>query len=165
MTHNLLKLLGFSLVLGLTACGGNQSEPTQAAPEPKPQVTETKPTEAPKAVESSAPKTVDRGQVVFKKCQTCHTLAEGDRHKVGPNLYGMFGAQAGVKEGFKFSKAMVESGLVWDDENVSAYIENPMKFMPGNRMSFVGIRKAEDREKLIAYLRRATGAETEASAE
>ncbi len=165
MNSKSLNFIAIAVCLGLAACGGSDTGSSKSSPEsnsapapsPAPTTTETANSET-----TPAPvQTVDRGQVVFKKCRTCHTLGDGERHKVGPNLYGMFGATAGVKEGFKFSKVMAESGVVWTDETVSAYVENPNKFMPGNRMSFVGVRKAEDREKLIEYLRKETGADAE----
>ena len=98
----------------------------------------------------------ERGAVVFKKCQTCHTLGEFERHKVGPNLWAMFGEEAGHREDFNYSKAMQASGVVWTDETVDAYLEKPSAFMPGNRMTFVGLKKPEDREAVIAYLHERT---------
>ena len=137
-----MKLLTFLATVALTACG--DKDPTPSA---SPEATPTPKTEI-KQVSS-----LDRGRKLYKRCATCHTLEDGGKHKVGPNLYGMFDATAGTKEGFKFSAVMAESGLVWTDENLNGYIENPAKFMPKNRMSFVGLRKSEDREALFEYMR------------
>ncbi len=99
------------------------------------------------------------GAQVFRKCAACHTLGEGERNKVGPNLWGMFGREAATAEGFtRYSKAMKESGIVWDDARLDTYLESPRKAVPGTNMAFVGIRKPEDREKLITFLRAETGA-------
>jgi cytochrome c len=97
-----------------------------------------------------------RGAKLYKRCVSCHTLKEGERHKVGPNLWAVYGATAGEKEGFAYSKAMKASGLVWDDETLSGYIENPRKYMPGNRMTYAGLRKEEDRKALLMFLKEAT---------
>jgi cytochrome c len=64
---------------------------------------------------------------------------------------------AGTQDGFNYSKAMRASGIVWDDETMSAYIENPRTYIPGNRMSYVGIRKEEDRQALLLWLKAQSG--------
>jgi len=99
---------------------------------------------------------MERGAKLYKRCQSCHTLEQDGRHKVGPNMWNLYGSTAGVREGFAYSKAMKESGIIWTDETISAYIENPRKYMPGNRMSYVGLRKAEDREAVLAYIKAKT---------
>ena len=100
----------------------------------------------------------ERGAVVFRKCRTCHTLAEGDRNKVGPNLWGVFGREAGSRADFTYSKAMQNLDVIWDDAKMDAYLRKPSEYLPGGRMSFVGLKKPEDREAVIAYLREQTGA-------
>jgi len=95
------------------------------------------------------------GQRVFNQCRACHTLDPG-KNRVGPSLAGVFGRKAGTLEGFNFSKAMRESGVVWDEETLDQYLAKPRDFMPGNRMSFAGLRKPEQRADLIAYLKEAT---------
>lgn len=94
------------------------------------------------------------GEKVFKKCKTCHTLEAG-KNRVGPTLAGVFGRTAGTLEGFKFSKAMTESGVVWDETTIAEYVADPKGFMPGNKMTFPGVKDEADRANLIAYLKEA----------
>lgn len=108
---------------------------------------------------------MERGAILYKRCKACHTLGEGERNKVGPNLWQVFGKTAGTREDFNYSSAMANSGIVWTDETVSAYLENPAEYIPGNRMSFAGLRKEDDRAAVIEYLRANTGAEPVASSE
>ena len=98
-----------------------------------------------------------QGQRVFNKCKACHALVEGQR-RIGPTLYGMFGRKAGTLEGFSFSSAMKDSGVVWDEKTLDDYLAKPREFMPGTRMAFPGLPKKEERDDLIAYLKEATKA-------
>ena len=88
----------------------------------------------------------------FRRCQSCHTLDEGGRHTVGPNLHGIIGAPAASRDGFRYSSQLEAAGLVWDATTLDAWLENPRAVVPGNRMSFVGLRDAEARRDVIAYL-------------
>lgn len=88
----------------------------------------------------------------FRRCQSCHTLDEDGRHTVGPNLYGVMGRPAAQAEDFSYSSQLSESGLTWDPQTLDAWIENPRALVPGNRMSFVGLREADDRRDVIAYI-------------
>lgn len=100
---------------------------------------------------------LERGAILYKRCRACHTLGEGERHKVGPNLWNVMGQTAGAREDFNYSAAMSRSAIVWTDETLSAYLEKPSQYIPGNRMSFVGLRKPEDRAAIIEYIRSETG--------
>ncbi|MGJ8559243.1 MAG: c-type cytochrome [Litorimonas sp.] len=102
---------------------------------------------------------MERGAILYKRCRACHTLDQDGRNKVGPNLWGIFGQTAGSRENFNYSAAMAESGIVWTDTTISAYLENPRTYIPKNRMSFVGLRKETDRLAVIEYLRANTGAD------
>lgn len=99
-----------------------------------------------------------RGAMLYKRCATCHTLEEGGAVRQGPNLHGMFGRKAGTSASYdgKYSPAMKNSGIVWTEENVDKYLENPRDFIPKNKMIFVGLKKPEDRANVIAYLKEAT---------
>jgi len=91
------------------------------------------------------------GQKVFRQCQACH-VADKEQNRVGPHLVGIIGRPAGQVEGFKYSDAMAQSGIVWDAETLSQYLADPRGFISGNRMAFAGLRKAEDIADVIAYL-------------
>lgn len=95
---------------------------------------------------------VAKGEKVFRKCIACHTLEEG-KNKVGPSLHGVFGRQAGSLEDYKYSTVMVDSGIVWDDENMDGYLKKPRAFMKGTKMAFAGIKKDDQRADLIAFLK------------
>lgn len=99
-----------------------------------------------------------KGEKVFAKCKACHTLEAG-KNRVGPTLAGVFGRPAGTLEGFKFSDAMKGSGIVWDEETISDYLEAPKQFIPGNKMAFPGLKKEEERADVIAFLKQANGAQ------
>lgn len=86
-----------------------------------------------------------------KKCTSCHTLNEGGPNRLGPNLFGVLGRTAGTAEGFKYSKPMAGSGLVWDGSAFTDFVEKPKKFMKGTKMSFRGLKKAAQRADLLAY--------------
>lgn len=88
----------------------------------------------------------------FRRCQSCHTLSDGGRHTVGPNLHGIIDAPAANAERFSYSSQLENADLTWDLETLSAWIENPRALVPGNRMSFVGLRDADDRRDVIAYI-------------
>ena len=152
-------LTSFFIISACSDSAPNSSQNTQNDARSTPASTQNQDVTSVKA--DSAPLTaeeimLDKGRKLFARCKTCHTLNEGGRQKVGPNLWNMFGQKAGAMEGFPYSKAMAASEIVWTEKSVSAYIENPREFMPGNRMTFVGLRKAEDREALITYLRQQT---------
>jgi cytochrome c len=92
------------------------------------------------------------GEKVFKKCKACHSLEEGKK-KVGPSLFGVIGKPAGGVEGFKYSKAMLASGLTWDDETLAKYLTRPKALVPKTKMSFAGLKKEADVANVIAYLK------------
>jgi cytochrome c len=97
-----------------------------------------------------------KGERVFAQCKTCHTVDKGGRSGVGPNLFGFFGRKAGTIDGFKFSEAMTGSGIVWDEKTLSEYLKDPKGRIPGNKMVFVGIKRQDQLDDLIAYLQKAS---------
>lgn len=98
----------------------------------------------------------ENGQDVYRQCRACHQIGPGAKNVVGPQLNGIVGRKAGTVEGFNYSpvnKAAGEKGLVWTEAELSAYLADPRKYMPGNRMAFVGLKDEQDRADLIAYLK------------
>jgi len=93
------------------------------------------------------------GEGVFKRvCSVCHNpTAEGPR-KLGPTLAGVVGRKSGAVEGFKYSKANAESGIVWTADKLDPYIKNPREVVPGTAMAYAGLRNDDERANLIAYL-------------
>ena len=94
-----------------------------------------------------------RGETVAKKCLSCHTFGNGGKASTGPNLWDVVGAERAGKPGFNYSDAMTAFGGAWSLESLDAYLRKPGKYIKGTRMAFAGIRKADDRANLIAYMR------------
>lgn len=92
------------------------------------------------------------GEKVFRKCQACHSLEAG-KNKVGPTLAGVIGRKAGSLTDYRYSAAMQQSATIWDDASLDAFLAAPSKFLPGTKMTFVGLKRAEDRASIIAYLK------------
>jgi cytochrome c len=95
------------------------------------------------------------GEKVFRKCQACHVVQEGV-NRVGPSLYGIIGRDAGTVDGFRYSKAMAESGITWTEDQISAYLEDPRGVVKGTRMAFAGLKDEQDRLDVIAYIKKAS---------
>lgn len=154
----------------LSACGGNDPAPADAPVDEAAAVAEVEDTApAADAAETGAPgeemaagtaaEAAATGTVAaatppasFAQCKVCHAVEPG-KNGLGPSLAGVFGATAGHEPSFAYSPAMKQSGLVWDEANLHAYLENPRIFIPGNRMSFAGIRDEAKRKEVIDYLK------------
>lgn len=91
------------------------------------------------------------------QCRACHTTKATEPDKVGPNLNKVFGARAGAhRPRFTYSPALKNSGIIWNDRTLDAWLTNPARTVPGNRMAFAGIADAAQRRALIAWLRNET---------
>ena len=98
----------------------------------------------------------ERGEEVFRTCIACHSLEPG-KHRTGPSLAGIWGKEAGTVEGFRrYSPALKSAGVTWTAETLDAWLADPRAFIPGNRMTFPGLRDEQARADLIAYLEAAT---------
>ena len=150
-----LALTILSAGCGKPSASGEASAPSPAAPAP---------TEAEaQAMLASLPAPYDtadlaNGKTQFGRCRSCHTLGDGQADQVGPNLYGVFNRPMASKPGYNYSdalKASPEHG--WDAAHMDAWIEDPRGSHPGTKMAFAGMKDAEDRKDLIAWLMIQTG--------
>ena len=93
---------------------------------------------------------VDRGRVLFETCAACHS----DRaDALGPNLKGVFGRRSASLDGFRYSNPMKRASLVWDEDNLRAYIRDPQGKVKGNRMPYGGMSDPRNVDDVIAYLK------------
>lgn len=135
------------LLVFMIACGDDTStgESTIKSTEVK--------TETPKILKGQAN---SLGKKMFLLCTACHSLKKGEPSKVGPNLHGVFGQKAGYQEAFKYSDALKNSEIFWDEKTMYKWIENPVEYIPGTIMAFVGIKKEEQINALIEFLKEET---------
>lgn len=91
-----------------------------------------------------------RGELLFQTCSACHTVL-GDG--VGPSLYGIFGKRAGTQQPFKYSKAMLDSGLTWDEPTLRAFVRSPQAVVKGTIMTFPGYASSADVDNVVAYIK------------
>jgi cytochrome c len=99
---------------------------------------------------------VDAGAKIFSKCKACHQLGKGAKNRIGPHLNGVFGRHAGADADFKYSTSMkraASDGLIWTDETLTAFVENPKSLVSKTKMSFRGIKDETQIADLLAYLR------------
>lgn len=92
------------------------------------------------------------GETAYGKCKQCHSLEQG-KNMVGPSLFKILGRTAGTVEGFNYSAANKNSGIVWSEQILFDYLEAPMTYMKGTKMAFVGLKKEDERANVIAYLK------------
>jgi cytochrome c len=145
-----MKFAYLAALLALVACG--QPAPPPGAPKADVVAPDGAPTPAPQARTDAeiaakiatlpAPYNAgayENGRRMFAQCRACH---------------GMFGRPAGVVPGFNsYSAPLKQSGIVWDEAKLDAWVENPRDLVPGTTMIYPGLRKPEDRRDLVAYLK------------
>jgi cytochrome c len=94
-----------------------------------------------------------RGAQAYKTCVACHSLEPG-RHFTGPSLANLFGRKSGTAPGFqRYSDALQGAGVIWDEKTLDAWLSEPAKFIPGNVMTFAGVKDEPVRRDLITYLK------------
>lgn len=160
--------------LGVAAAMSSCSPATQdlppsqepAGPAPKVASAGSEPVASPPAAPKAQPVTLNirvtsgaqmsgdvlRGQTVFKRCSQCHSLVEG-KNGTGPSLHGVMDRPAGSTPNFRYSEANSSSGIIWTDQEMFDYLENPKGKIPKTIMAYAGLPKEQDRADVIAFLR------------
>lgn len=172
-------LMGTAMVAAfgvMTACGGGSDEPAETAATPP---AESAPAESDTAQPASAPQAepeeasasaafegfpapyasadYERGRRTYLQCQSCHSIDEGGPAILGPNLHGLFGRKVGSLDTFEYSDALLEADFDWTPEQLDQWLANPRSFLPGNKMSFSGVQRPDDRTAVIAYIMAESG--------
>jgi cytochrome c len=153
-------VLCLGLMLALSACGKKtetsqqQSAAAPAAPVQMDAATKASLAELPAPFSSADPVA---GERIFARCRACHTTEQGGPDMTGPNLWGLFGRKAGSKSGYTYSDAVKNAGFTWDAPHLDKWLNRPAAFLPGTKMTFIGLPNDKDRQDLIAYLKVSTG--------
>lgn len=95
------------------------------------------------------------GEKVFNKCKACHQVGPDATNRVGPELNGIVGREIASAPDFKYSDAFMAKkaeGFTWSEESITEYLTKPKEFIPGNKMTFVGLRKPEEIANVLEYL-------------
>lgn len=94
---------------------------------------------------------LQRGEQLYARCVACHAI---DTNRTGPQHCGLFNRRAGTAPGYDaYSRAMRDSKIVWDEHTLDVFLQNPMKAVPGTTMGYAGVKDAQERADLIAWLR------------
>ncbi len=139
-------LAAATLALSLAACG---SPPEDKAADTAPAADAAAPAAEPTAAATTA---AGGKPAAFAQCAACHAVEPG-KHGVGPSLAGVYGTKSGELAGYAFSDAMKSANLTWDDATLDAYLTNPMKMVPGTKMTFAGMPDAAKRKEIIEYMK------------
>lgn len=134
------------LAVVLAGCGRGQSA-ASSGPDP-----------AAKALLATLPAAyqnadLDNGKLRFELCRSCHTIIPEGADMTGPALHGMFGRRAGARPAYSYSEVLRTSGITWDADHLDKWLAKPRQYLPGTKMTFVGIKDDKDRRDLIAYLK------------
>ena len=105
------------------------------------------------AIATASADDAEAGKKVFAACRVCHQIGEKAKNGVGPELNGLIGRHSGSVEGYKYSPANKDSGIVWDEETFREYIKNPKATIPGTKMIYAGLKDEQKISDLIAYLK------------
>jgi cytochrome c len=143
----------------LSACGGAKQADAPAATATEATVAAATPAATETAAAPAGGKleyasfTTDAaaGEKVFAACRTCHVFDEGV-NRVGPSLHKIVGRTSGSVPGYTYSDANKGSGVVWTPDVLFAYLEDPKAYIPGTKMAYPGVKDAQKRANLVAYL-------------
>jgi cytochrome c len=92
------------------------------------------------------------GKTSFNKCLACHSIGEGAKNKVGPELNGIDGRKSGTAADYSYTDANKNSGITWSEKEFKEYIQDPKAKIPGTKMAFAGIKKESEVNDLWAYI-------------
>ena len=104
------------------------------------------------AASSALAQDVAAGKTSFNKCMACHSIGEGAKNKVGPELNGFDGRKSGTAEGYSYSDANKNSGITWNEAQFKEYIKDPKAKVPGTKMAFAGIKNETEINNLWAFI-------------
>lgn len=96
---------------------------------------------------------VAAGEQSFRKCLPCHSIGEGAKNKIGPELNGIDGRHSGTAPGYSYSDANKNSGITWNEQTFKKYIKDPRAMIPGTKMIFPGIKNEQEADNLWDYLK------------
>lgn len=148
----LVVTIGGAAIAATSACSGsNESETPAANNAAAPPTANATPAATPVAY-ASLTGDAAKGATVFLQCKACHVIEQG-QNRVGPSLHAIVGRTAGQVPGFAYSAANKSSGLVWTEDTLYEYLEDPRAKVPGTKMVFAGLKAPQDRADVIAYLR------------
>jgi cytochrome c len=95
---------------------------------------------------------VAAGKTSFNKCMACHSIGEGAKNKIGPELNGLDGRKSGSVPDYSYSDANKNSGITWNEAQFKEYIKDPQGKIPGTKMAFIGIKNAQEVNDLWAFV-------------